>query len=66
MCHRHPSRIVRNRHLLSGRLQGTALAAVGTALAAIGAAFASFFSDETTAEGRETIVEYDVSNCPVV
>ena len=39
----------------------TALAAFGAAVAAIGAAFASFFSDETTAEGGETILWKDIS-----
>lgn len=43
-----------------------ALAAVGTTLAAVGAAFASFFSDETTAEGCETVWGYDVSISPVI
>ena len=40
----------------------TALATIGAALAAVGTAFTSFLRDETTAEGCETIVVYDVSN----
>lgn len=38
-------------------LHEVALAAVGATLAAFGAAIASFFSDETTAEGCETVGE---------
>ena len=52
--------------VLAAWLFETTLAAVGAAFAAIGTAFTSFFGDETTAEGCETIVEYNVSTGNVI